>query len=304
MKWIVVGGTGFVGTNLCMRLKEAGHEVVAVDIRYPRQELRDKSLDRFMRYDIRVPFGPVVLPALKGADVMVMLAAISGLDSCARDPLGSFDVNVRGVVHTLDSCVKLGIPKFVFASSGAVMAGYKGSWDEYSIVKPESVYGGQKAAAEAMVQAYDRDYPDLTATSLRFSNIFGPWSEHKTSAVHKFVRSVIDEEPLQVVGSGDQQRDFVHVDDVCRAIAAVVCGEGKLNSVYNVGTGKGTTVRELAELVIHEAGEGSASFQSPGSVGALKSVMQIGEISMWVGWKPVVELEDGVRALIEWYMDR
>ena len=163
------------------------------------------------------------------------------------DPLGTFDANVTRTVHLLDAARQAGARRFVLASSNAVLGPHEPPADEAVLPRPASPYGASKLAGEAYVAAYAATY-GIAACALRFSNAYGPRSLHKKSVVAAWLRAALGGGSLTIHGDGEQTRDFVHVDDLAAAlVAALEAPEDRVaGAVFQVGTGRETTVNELA----------------------------------------------------------
>ncbi|RMG98555.1 MAG: NAD-dependent epimerase/dehydratase family protein [Deltaproteobacteria bacterium] len=263
---LVTGGCGFIGTRLCARLLREGARVRVFDnLSVGRREDLEACVP--VRTADRVPMGEgrggddgaVALwvgdirdaadlaAAARGADVVVHLAAHTGVIPSVEDPRMDCEANVLGTLNALEAARAAGARNFVFASSGAPLGAQEPPIHEDKLPKPVSPYGASKLAGEAYCHVYAHTYGLRTAV-LRFGNVYGPGSRRKGSVVAKFLRQALAGEPLTVYGDGSQTRDFIHVDDlveaICRAAALDVGGE-----VFQIATGAETTVSEIVEAV-------------------------------------------------------
>jgi UDP-glucose 4-epimerase len=285
MRWIVTGGAGFIGKNLVIELLKRLEDVVVVDkvpyvaSGYDEIEIVQDCIDHltYLQRDLTksrdLDFSEWFSPG--GGDVVVHLAAMSGVKECSQVPLSAFYINLEAPFSILDAAADFCAKRFVFASSGAVVAGspmLKPS--EISPPRPVNVYGSMKAAAEQLCRGFSEER-GLSTAALRFSNVYGPYSGHKTSAVHAFIQKMMAGEILKVHGDGKQTRDFVFVGDVVHAIigAGVLTFDG--TKTLHVSSGIETAVFDAADgdlslydEICEAIGEGEKPFdlvdQDPG----------------------------------------
>src|SRR5579864_374276 len=215
--YLVTGGCGFIGVNLIPRLIEQGVRVRVLDnLSLGRREDVDPLGVGLHVGDIRDP--AAVAKACKGIDAVVHLAAHTRVVESLSDPQLNFDINAAGTLNVLQACRNAGIPKVIFASTGGAILGEQvPPVHEGMVPRPVSAYGASKLAGEAYCSAYCGSY-GLNTVALRFSNVYGPYSYHKGSAVAQFFRNLIHKEPIVIYGDGRQTRDFVYVGDLVQAI--------------------------------------------------------------------------------------
>jgi len=298
MRILVTGGAGFIGSNLCRLLLSEGVEPVVVDdasggINYLPQGVERHTLsvaDLMEQQDV-----------LRGVDAVVHLAAKPSVDFANREPLAALDANVGDTLRVLLAAAEAGVPRFVCASSNAAAGNVVGPVHEQVLPRPASVYGATKTASENFCSAVSESY-GLDAVALRFSNCYGPYSDHKESAAHLFVRRGLSGEPITIFGDGAQTRDFIYVEDICRCILAAAskaCGP-----VLQVGTGVETTVTELVAAIEKAVGsELALAYAEPRMGDVLTSVSDNSLAFEQLGWKPQVDLETGVARTVAYYKD-
>lgn len=247
-KLVITGGCGFIGVNLINYLlkENSGLRIVVID----NESLgKRKYLDAF---DVKFIHGDIqdkelVLSALEGADAIVHLAADTRVLDSIADPVKNFQVNVVGTFNVLNAVRKHKISLFVNASTGgAILGDVAPPVHENMIPEPISPYGASKLAVEGYCSAYCGSY-DIRASSLRFSNVYGPRSFHKGSVVAAFFKNILSKQELNVYGDGTQTRDFVFVEDVCNGIFNALCMGTR--GVFQLGTGLPTSVNKLIELM-------------------------------------------------------
>lgn len=277
MKWLITGGCGFIGTNLIRHLiAEGGHQIRVVDNLAVggREDLRKvceiNEVDRCqflterkksdsnseVRWEgVQLIVGDITdellsqnLPA--GADIVVHLAANTGVGPSVTDPRTDCIVNVIGTFNYLEGARRNEVKRFVFASSGAPLGEQNPPLHEEMAPHPVSPYGASKLSGEGYCSAYCRTY-GLETVVLRFSNVYGPGSTHKNSVVAKFIKQAIDRQPLEVYGDGSQTRDFIFIDDLVSAILLSAKKEGIGGELFQIATNVETSINQLRLLLLN-----------------------------------------------------
>ncbi|MFQ5356746.1 MAG: NAD-dependent epimerase/dehydratase family protein, partial [Mariprofundaceae bacterium] len=189
-------------------------------------------------------------------DVIVHLAANTGVGPSVEDPRKDCVTNVIGILNYLDAARHNKVKRFVFASSGAPVGECQPPIHEELPAHPVSPYGASKLAGEGYCSAYYRSF-GVETVALRFGNVYGPGSGHKASVVAKFIKQAMNGETLEIYGDGKQTRDFIYIEDLTRAIQLAATKENVGGEVFQIATNKETTVSEmLGELakVMKDAG--------------------------------------------------
>lgn len=265
MSVLVTGGCGFIGTALVRALRADGAQVAVVD---SRGRFADPEV-RSVLGDLRDP--TVLAEALTDeVEAVVHLAARTSVLGSLQAPLDTFEVNVGVTTALLERARQTGMPRFVFASTNAVVgAGVTGTEliGEQSALRPLTPYGASKAAAEMIISAYGHGYR-LATSVLRLTNVYGPGmrAAGKDSLVPRLMRAAADDRGVEVYGDGRQVRDYVYVGDVVRALrqaldaeplGTVVIGAGTSISVLDLlAAGREVTGRALpAHHVAARSGE-------------------------------------------------
>jgi UDP-glucose 4-epimerase len=218
MRILVTGGAGFIGSNLCRLLLAEGVEPVVVDDASSGVDYLPEGVERHTVSVAALGRQPALLASV---EAVVHLAAKPSVDFANQHPLEALDANVGDTLRVLLAAAEAGVPRLVYASSNAAAGNVAGPVHELVLPRPVSVYGATKTAAEAFCSAVNESY-GLAAVSLRFSNCYGPWPDHKQSAAHLFVRKALAGEPVTIFGDGSQTRDFIYVEDIARCILASV----------------------------------------------------------------------------------
>jgi UDP-glucose 4-epimerase len=288
MKILVTGAAGFVGSHICRRLVSARQQVIAVDrVSHPWRllPLIESGDVRYVESDL-TRLDPL---SWKGVEQVWHFAANADIPLGARDTRVDFDESVAPTVALLDACVRYGVPRFLFASSGAVYGLNDGHplAEAALTLRPESMYAAGKLAAEAFIQAFSAGF-DLSATILRFGNIVGPDMER--GIVLDFLRRLrIDPTTLAVLGDGRQSKSYVHVDDAVDAAWFLGQSLGhESRSVFNVAAGQALSTVEVARLV-------SATMGLPPP-----TIRRSTQSRAWAGDQPIVLLDVAKAATAGW----
>ncbi len=263
VQWLITGGCGFIGRNLIRQLLLRENVLVRVADNlsigtrcglariHPFKEcaverMRDGTVERLELFVGDILDERFVRHATAGVDIVVHLAANSGVALSINDPLRDCLNNVVGTLNCLEACRQLGTRRFVFASSGAPIGECEPPLHEELPAHPVSPYGASKLAGEAYCSAYKRSF-GIETIALRFGNCYGPFSSHKGSVVAKFINEALSERAWEIFGDGNQTRDFIYIDDIVRAIilAAEVAHIG--GETFQIATSCETTVAALAE---------------------------------------------------------
>lgn len=293
---LVTGGAGFVGSNLVKKLVEQGRKVSVLD------NLSNGKLEYLDGLDIDFFQGDITDPescagAFSGVSKVVHLAAMGSVVESVAEPQNNFNVNVVGTFNVLNMAVAAGVKKLVFSSTGgALMGNTPPPVSEQSLPKPISPYGASKLCCEAYCQAFSESY-DIATICLRFANVYGPNSAHKTGVVNKFAQKIMNGEALTVFGDGSSTRDYIHVADLCNGICLALDHQSVKNDVLHIATGKETSLQELAEIFIEIAGDTTSSIEyHPTRVGEVERNFALYDYAQaQLGYAPKVSLRQGLR---------
>jgi UDP-glucose 4-epimerase len=242
--------------------------------------------------------------AMDGVSAVVHLAAVVSVTLSIERPLLAHRVNVEGTLNVLESCLKHSVEKLVFASSAAVYGNDAAPpFREDCPSNPSSFYGATKEAGEAYVKAYTETH-NLKAVILRLMNVYGPRRSPGPYAgvITTFAEAISLGKPLTVFGDGQQTRDFVHVSDAIEVVARALHKKEAIGHTFNVGTGKPTTIRELAAIFSHLAASGFEINHVPPRQGeVMASWANIEKTREILDYQPKVFLESGIRSFMQWY---
>jgi UDP-glucose 4-epimerase len=293
---IVTGGAGFIGSHLVDALLERGDDVLVVDslVRGYRERVRRPAelVERDVRDDLVDVF------ARFRPDLCFHLAAQADVRVSVARPDEDATVNVVGSVQVLKAAQEQGA-KVVFSSTGGAIYGEcERPAREDDPLQPISAYGAAKLAAEGYISTWNRLY-GTGHTVLRYANVYGPRqeSELEGGVVAIFFERFRRGETATIYGDGKQTRDFLHVSDI---VAATLAG-AETEGLFNVGSGRETTILELHDLCRGASGTEGEPELAPERLGEIhRSILDATHGREGLGWEPKLSLEEGLRQTWEW----
>jgi UDP-glucose 4-epimerase len=300
LRAVVTGGAGFIGSNLVDALLARGDEVVVVDNLSSGKRDNVASSARLAEIDVRDE-GLAGVVAETKPDVCFHLAAQADVPTSVQRPVYDAEVNVLGTIRVLQA---IGTEaELVFASTGGAIYGEcDGPPPEDAPRRPLSPYGIAKLAAEEYLAGWNRLW-GTRHTALRFANVYGPRQEAglEGGVVAIFLEAMAEGKETAIFGDGGQTRDFVHVDDVVRALL-LAPGKG---GVYNVGSGVETSIRELHERCRAVTGDDRLPREEPSREGDVRrSVLDVSRAERALGWRAELSLDEGLRDTWDWIRSR
>ncbi len=315
MNILVTGCAGFIGSNVASLLLDMGHTVRGVDNLTESHSARLKAwrLDTlrqrpgftFQRLDISDPES--LKPIFRGdhrkgqVSGVINLGALAGVRGSVASPRAYYEANVLGSLNLLDLCREFGVGKFILASTssvyGAEMAGPIA--EDAPSSRPLSPYAASKKAAETLLYSYHHLY-DINAVVLRYFTVYGPAGRPDMS-IFKFIRSVTEGEPITVYGDGTQQRDFTYVDDVAQGTAAALALSGY--ETINLGSGRPVVLNDVIRMIEDAVGQPArVQYRERHRADPMMTWADTSRARSLLGWVPAVDIEEGVRRTVEWYM--
>jgi dTDP-glucose 4,6-dehydratase len=311
---LVTGGSGFIGCNfLRLVLRERPEtEWVNLDaLTYAGRPENTRDLDaasnyRFVRGGIE---DGMLVEALfaggEGFDAVVNFAAESHVDRSIAGPRVFVETNVLGTQNLLEAARRHGVGRFVQVSTDEVYGSLgpdDAPFTERSPLEPNSPYSASKASADLLCRAYHETY-GMRVVVTRCSNNYGPY-QYPEKLIPSFIRHALDDEPVPLYGDGMNVRDWLHVEDHCRAVLLAL-ERGSPGRVYNVGGGNELANVEITRAILDHLGkpESLISFV-PDRLGhdrryAIDSSLLQSEL----GWRPSHGFESGLRETVDWYVD-
>jgi UDP-glucose 4-epimerase len=283
---VVTGGAGFVGSHVAAYLVERGFKVVAVD-----SLERASAVRRLEEVGVSLIVGDVRSVDLPPSDAVVHAAAYINVEESWERPYDYMWNNAAATARVAKRCAETGA-RLVYISSAAVYGEpQRLPIDENHPMRPLSPYGLSKLAGEQIAQMLTPE-----AAVLRLFNVYGPGQTGPyAGVVSKFIERAKGGLPPVIYGDGTQTRDFVHVADVAQFVEVVL--DRGAAGVYNVGTGRAVSIRELAAIVMRLAGLGGEPLYAPPRHGDIKHSAADVSKAKSLGWQPQIPLEEGLRVL-------
>lgn len=308
-KLVLVGGAGLIGSHTVDHLiREDVEEILIYDnmLRGSEENLHDAMKDpRVKIYDVGgdIMQTDILQSAFEGADGVFHFAAL-WLLQCHDYPRSAFDVNVRGTFNVMEACVAKGVKRLVSSSSASVYGdAVHEPMDEDHPYNNKNFYGATKIAGEAMLRAFHHRY-GLDYVGLRYMNVYGPRQDYHgayIAVIMKMLDAIDCGDSPTIMGDGSEAFDFVAVEDCGLANVCAMKAEAT-DQNYNVGTGKRTSLKELAELIVEITGCNKPIQYAPRSQATLVK-NRIGcpkKASAEINFTATIDLRKGLEKLIEW----
>jgi nucleoside-diphosphate-sugar epimerase len=308
---LLTGGAGFIGSQLARRL--AGSNAIVIFDNLHRDALRFTDLGSNPR--VTLVKGDVLdkgalTEAARGCDMIVHLAAIAGVDTVMGMPTRTIKVNLLGTLNALDAAVETGAKRFVDFSTSEVFGSHVYMAEEHNsttlgvVGESRWTYAVSKLAAEHLTHSYHREY-GLPTVTIRPFNVYGP-QQVGIGAIHTFVEEALRGNDLVVHGDGNQIRAWCFVDDMIDGALLCLEKDEAVGHVFNIGNPSGTvTVANLAHLVKKLAGSDSrVVYGYKDYVDIELRIPSIKKAQSMLGYRPKVDLEEGLLRTITWYRER
>ena len=308
-KLLITGGAGFIGSNFIRYIlqKYPDWEATNLDkLTYAGNLENLSGLENEPRYHFSkgdIANREQIAEILKqGFDIIVNFAAESHVDRSILNPTPFIETNINGSHVLLEGSKEYGVGKFIQVSTDEVYGSIEeGEFTEESSLMPNSPYSASKAAADLLCRAYHRTH-GLPVIITRCVNNYGPF-QFPEKLIPLVITNALENKEIPIYGDGLNVREWIHVEDHCRALDAVI-QQGKIGEVYNIGTGDEKTNLELVEHILN-------IMQKPLSL--LKFVtdrlghdrryaLDTTKIKSEIGWKPIKHFAEGVRETVQWYI--
>lgn len=332
--WLVTGAAGFVGFHLARRLLEAGARVVGVDNLndYYDPSLKEARLAalekepgadrfRFERLDVADREGMAELFGREAFPWVLHMGAQAGVRYSLEAPHAYVDSNVAGTMNVLEGCRRQETRHLVFASTSSIYGANRTTpfHEAHGTDHPLSLYAATKKANESMAHAY-ADLYGIPTTGLRFFTVYGPWGR-PDMAYFKFTEAILAGEPIDVFGEGRPHRDFTYIDDIVDGVLGAAgrppAGDPEWDAwapdpgssrapyrILNIGaTRKVSLLRfiEALEDALGRKAEKNLVAMQPGD--ALETHADVSRLTELTGYRPRVQLEEGLRRFVAWYRE-
>ena len=302
MKILVTGGAGFIASHISDAFINEGHDVFVLDNLSTGFERNINQKATFIKADITDKNLSALFEKEK-FDVVNHHAAQMDVRRSVADPVFDANTNIIGTINLLQNCVRTGVNKFMFASTGGAVYGEQNYFpaDENHPTSPLSPYGISKLAVEKYLYFYNTQYK-LNYTILRYANIYGPRQNPfgEAGVVAIFTTKMLKGVQPVINGTGEQTRDYVFVGDVAKA-NILGLSDDKTN-IYNIGTAKETNVNEIFSVLNKIVGKRMVEKHGPAAPGEqLRSVITSEKLFKRFGWKPSTSLGEGLEKTVEFF---
>ena len=312
MRLLVTGGAGFIGSNFVRRIFDQTYpgisSVVILDkltyagVRENLLSAQDISNYSFIEGDICDT--ELVASMLEDVDAVLNFAAESHVDRSINGASDFVQTNIVGVQVLLDAIKNSGRKiRFLQVSTDEVYGSIKsGSWTEDWPLQPNSPYSASKASGELIARSYNRTH-GMDVVITRCSNNYGT-HHFPEKLIPLFITNLIEAKKVPVYGTGENVRDWLHVDDHCRGIYSALMN-GRSGEIYNIGGGRELTNNEITSLILEamDADESSIEYVEDRKGHDLRYSVDWTKINRELGYEPKVKFEDGLRETIQWYRD-
>ena len=315
MKIVVTGGAGFIGSNFIFYMlnKYTEYQIICLDkLTYAGnlstlEQVMSNPQFRFVKLDICDREGVFALFEEEQPDMVINFAAESHVDRSIENPSVFLETNILGTAVLLDACRKYEIKRYHQVSTDEVYGDLPLDrpdlfFTEETPLHTSSPYSSSKASADLLVQAYHRTY-GLPVSISRCSNNYGPY-QFPEKLIPLMIANAMQDKPLPVYGEGINVRDWLYVEDHCKAIDLIL-HNGKVGEVYNVGGHNEMKNIEIVKLICKELGKSESliTFVEDRKGHDMRYAIDPAKIHRELGWLPETSFAEGIRMTIQWYLD-
>lgn len=315
MKVLITGAAGFIGSNFVFHMRKAhpDYDLIALDsLTYAGnletlEPVMDDEHFTFIRCDITDREGVLKVFEEHHPDVVVNFAAESHVDRSIEDPGIFLRTNILGTQVLMDASREYGIKRFHQVGTDEVYGDLPLDrpdlfFTEELPLQASSPYSASKASADLLAMAYHRTY-GLPVTISRCSNNYGPY-QFPEKLIPLMIANALADKPLPVYGTGENVRDWLYVEDHCRAIDMIL-ENGRVGEVYNIGGHNERSNLDVVKTILHQLGkpESLITFVGDRKGHDLRYAIDPSKIHGELGWLPETKFDDGIRQTIDWYLN-
>ena len=304
---LITGGAGFIGSALSKQLQEDGHAVAVLDnLSFGRRHLAGVLDDRFFEVDIRAREATRKVLADTRPEIVLHLAAVHFIPYCNQHPVEAADININGTINVLDAAQSIESVEQVFvASTAAVYPIADGAMDEQHVLGPMDIYGTTKLATEKLASEFHLRTGIPTIVG-RFFNAFGP-NETNPHLFPEIQRQVLSGARTLKLGNLDPKRDYIHTEDMSRAMSALLSKGVSGYDVFNIGRGIEYSVREIVAAFERQLGEPLTIEVDPARVRKVERqhlLADVRKLKAATGWEPKWDIDQGVATLLTEHVEQ
>jgi nucleoside-diphosphate-sugar epimerase len=325
-KVLLIGGAGFIGHNLALKLRQQGREVCIVDslavnninmfsssstkvanrelylwiLNTRLQMLRDSGIELLVQ-DARDYHSIAGILSSTRPQTVVHLAAVSHANISNKDPYSTFDHSLRTLENALDAARGI-VEHFIFLSSSMVYGNFKqASVSEDEVCEPIGIYAALKYAGEKLVMAYEQVF-DMPYTIIRPSALYGERCVSRRVG-QIFIENAITGKPIQVDGDGEDRLDFTYIEDFCQGVSRAIACDAARNQIFNMTYGESRSLKELTCVLREEFPDVEIEFREKDKLTPDRGTLSVEKARQLMGYAPEFPLEVGYRKYIRWYRE-
>ena len=307
-KFLVTGGAGFIGSNICRKLISQGCFVRVIDnlLTGRKSNLAD-IIDKIEFIESDMGDETAIRTAMKDIDVVLHQGALPSVPKSVDDPAATHRHCVDATFTVLLAARDMGIKRLVYAASSSAYGDSPTMPKlETMLTVPLSPYAVAKLVGEYYCSVFSKVF-GLETIGLRYFNVFGPYQDPKSqyaAAIPAFVTSILQDKPPTIYGDGEQSRDFTYIDNVVEANLLAARAGHTAGEVINVACGQAVTVNRIIEMINKLTGKNVKPVYADSRAGDVKhSLADISLAEKVIGYKPLVPFEEGLKLAIDWYRD-
>jgi|TARA_R100000008_G_scaffold86882_1_gene82386 nucleoside-diphosphate-sugar epimerase len=328
MKILITGGAGFIGSQIGYNLEKSGNEIILLDnMSYGHADnlsVDGKNIGTFIKKDVR---DKDIYKHLEGVDAVIHMAGIAPLPDCQSNPVNALDNNLCGTANMLDASRRMGVKKFIFASTSALYENCKNApFVENDLEKePDLIYAISKRQCEILCKSYVSAY-GMDVVLLRFFNVYGPHQDFRRKhppLLGYITKCLLNKTQPTFYSDGEQKRDYVYVDDLIRLVEICLKRNDISGEVFNVASGKAYSVKEIYNIFCNHfdffieprfekadsfwdkypqlfSGEYTLSKERVESEVNKYSLGSNEKSHTVLNWKPEVDLDEGIKRVVDY----
>lgn len=301
MNVLILGGTGFVGSNLCHNLLQRGHKVRILDRTIKNIDSNSSDIEFYEADFIQIHD---FKPFLQGIDIVYHLISTTVPSTSNINKVYDISSNVCSTLHLLDDIIQTNVKKIIFLSSGGTVYGQteKSPISEEHPTNPVCSYGIQKLTIEKYLYYYHHEY-GLEYQIIRLGNPYGRGQNGKNGqgVIPIFIRKIMQDEEIQIWGDGLTTRDYIYINDATQALSLFTEYTGN-QKILNLGSGQGSNLIDIVNVIAEELNKKpEIRFLRPRSIDVKSNVLDITKIKYELNWNPEINLRSGIKLYLEQY---
>ena len=337
-KILLIGGMGFIGHHIALKLKESGNEVFIADsmqvnnllqhqdnVRYRNFILQRIDLVRqagiYNQYTDARNYHDVSRVVREfQPDIVIHLAAVAHANKANKTPFETFDHSLRTLENALDASRHPSVKQFIYFSSSMVYGNFASCFSsngytleemavkvslgvkEDSPLKPKGIYGALKVSGELLVKAYNEVF-GASYTIIRPSALYGPRCVSRR-VIQIFIENALEGKDLTIQGDGTEKLDFTYIDDLVQGVCLIVGNEAAYNQTFNITYGEGRKINEVVQILCNYIEKGKRwRYEKRDKLMPIRGTLSVDKAKSLLGYKPEYPIEKGIKKYLEWYQN-